>query len=138
MAHRPHGCLEASSIHTNYQAFKCFPSNPDAWGGEKRREGTSRSDILDYRKGNRKLYLSGLPSLLINLRTGNYSRVSAPAHLLVIRKTSAHYPHGFQMCERTRVMFPDANVGHQSCLRHWWSSQSEGFREIRTGIGFSK
>ena len=54
-------------MHTNYQAFKCFPSNPDAWGGGRRREGTSRSDILDSRKGNRKLYLSGLPSLLINL-----------------------------------------------------------------------
>lgn len=117
--HRPCGCLEASSMHTDYQAFKCFPSNPDVWGGGESREGTSRSGILDSRKGNRKLYLSGLPSLLINLRTGNYSHVSESAHLLVIRETSAHYPHGFRMWERTRVAFPDANVRHQSCLGDW-------------------
>lgn len=123
MEHRPYGCLGASSIHPDYQAFQCFSSNPEAWVGEGRWEGSSSSDILDSRKGNRKRYLSRLPSLLINLRTGNYSRVSAPAHLLVIRKTSARYPHSFQMRERTRVIFPDANIGHQSCLGRWRSSQ---------------
>ena len=33
-----------------------------------------------------------------------------PAHLLIIRKTCAHYPHGFQIGERVRVTILDANV----------------------------
>lgn len=39
-----------------------------------------------------------------------FSCVRACTSFLVIRKTSAHYPHGFQMGERVRVVFPDANV----------------------------
>lgn len=134
--HRPHVYWEASSMHTNCQAFKRFPSNPDAWGGGEKKGGNLQIRYLRLldRKGNRKLYLSGLPSLLINLRTGNYSHASAPAHLLVIRKTSACYSPlprpRFQTWERVRVTFPDANGWHRSCLRRWWSSTVRALRRL--------